>query len=31
VFYPDIEETLSTGVPAMISVALDLLSAESSK
>ncbi len=29
VFYPDIEEALSVGVPAMISVALDLLPAKS--
>ena len=31
VFYPDIEEALSVSVPAMVSVALDLLPAESGK
>jgi len=31
VFYPDIKESLSVGVPAMISVALDLLAAEPSE
>jgi hippurate hydrolase len=31
VFYPDVEEALAVGVPAMASVALDLLAAESSK
>jgi hippurate hydrolase len=31
VFYPDVKESLSVGVPAMISVALDLLSAKSAK
>jgi hypothetical protein len=27
VFYPDVEEALAVGVPAMVSVALDLLAA----
>ena len=31
IFYPDAEEALSLGVPAVVSVALDLLSAESAE
>jgi hypothetical protein len=31
VFYPDVEETLAVGLPAMASVALELLSGEPKK